>query len=375
MSNPFTNPDSFVSPSMNQVRLVDLPGLQVPLAWQNKSGYQLLGKPVLEAQIRQKTVVLHLNPESPDLIRQFDTCFESQDEWVRETAVAIAQEYGRKLAYHQLVLKRGDVINRVVRPAWQDEHWAHWAQIERVWLGGGLMAGNLGKVAAAETQAFIRQHGFPAYTLQVSDNAANLPLLGAARVAPSQARSMLVFDFGQTSIKRGVAHYEAGHVSELEPLATVPANCYMRWVSKEPHFAELSRQLAEKTLARLLQVIDATWAEAKAKGCELSDTIAVILACYLLNGQPRPEDWGCYGRLQQFSSHLQTYLTEQVSSQLDQPVQIRLLHDGQAAALPYAGKSNSAVMTFGTAIGIGFPPRFSATLRPFESKSVRFVGK
>lgn len=356
--NPFTNPDSFVLPSMNRVRLVDLPGIYVPLAWQNKTGYQLLGSTALIEQICRKTAVFQLNPHAPNLIRQFDTCFDSEEVRVRETAVAIAKEYGRKLAYHQLVLKRGDAINRVVRPDWQAVHWAHWAQIEQVWLGGGLMAGHLGKIAAVEAQTFIREHGFLDYSLTVSPFAANLPLVGAARTAPVEAQSMLVFDFGQTSIKRGIAQYEAGQLVTLQVLTNMPAQCPSFWFTP-------NRQFAEQTRDRILRVVKESWLEAQAAGHKLSHTIALVLACYLLNGQPREEDWGCYGRLQQFSPHLQTYLGEQVSEQLGQAIQIELLHDGQAATLPYAETQHRAVMTFGTALGIGFPSVSDAHLRPF----------
>ena len=344
---------------MNRVRLVDLPGIPVPLAWQNKRGDELLGREALLGQILRKTAVLHLNPHAPDLIREFDACFDSDETGVRETAVAIAKTYGQKLAYHQLVLKRGDTINRVVRPDWQAVHWAHWAQIEEVWLGGGLMAGHLGKIAAAEAQTFIRQHGFPDYLLTVSPFAANLPLMGAARVAPAAAQSMLVFDFGQTSIKRGIAHYEAGVLVALQVLPNLPSECPYLWFSHDRPFAEQTRD-------HILRVVKETWEEAQAAGHELSHTIAVILACYLLNGQPRHEDWGCYGRLQQFSPHLQTYLAEQVSEQVAQTIDIQLLHDGQAAALPYTGTSHGAVMTFGTALGIGFPGVDGAHLRPIR---------
>ncbi len=176
-----------------------------------------------------------------------------------ETAVAIAKEYGRKLAYHQLVLKRGDVINRVVRPDWQAVHWAHWAQIEQVWLGGGLMAGHLGKIAAAEAQAFMRQHGFPDYLLTVSPFAANLPLMGAARTAPREAQSMLLFDFGQTSIKRGIAHYEAGRLVKLESLPSLPSECPYLWFSRD-------ESLAVQTRDRILRVVKETWQEATTYG-------------------------------------------------------------------------------------------------------------
>ncbi len=355
--NPFTEGPHFVLPSMNRVRLVDLPGLAVPLAWQNKQGYQLLGRRALVRQIRRDTAVLQLNPHAPDLLHQFDACFESPDDGVRETAVSIAHEYGRKLAFHQLVLKRADAVNRVVRSDWQAAHWNYWAQIRQVWLGGGLMAGHCGAVAAAEAQTFIRRHGFPGYTLAVSPHAASLPLLGAARAAPPAAPAMLVFDFGQTAVKRAVAHYRDGVLVKLTVLRSLPAGCpHLDWSQ--------DRSLASQTRDRILHVVGETWMEVEAHGVRLCDTLTLVLACYLLHGQPRPEDWGCYGRLQQFAPHLASYLAAQLEPRIGQPVQINLLHDGQAAALPYAGQPHSAVITFGTALGIGFPPALSADLRP-----------
>jgi hypothetical protein len=244
---------------MNRVRLVDLPGIQIPLAWQNKSGFYLLSAASLLAQIRRKTAVLQLNPHTPDLIHQFDACFVSADERVRETAVAIAKEYGHKLALHQLVLKRGDAINRVVRSAWQTVHWRYWAQIQEVWLGGGLMAGHVGAIAAAEAQTFIREHGFPEYSLTVSDFAAHLPLVGAARTAPSAAQAMLVFDFGQTSIKRGIAQYDGQRLQKLETLPSLPSACPALGFSRD----EL---LAIQTRDRILRVVSETWLQAEQSG-------------------------------------------------------------------------------------------------------------
>jgi len=41
------------------------------------------------------------------------------------------------------------------------------------------------------------------------------------------------------------------------------------------------------------------------------------------------------------------------------------LHDGTAAARAYAGEANAAVITLGTALGVGFPSRYDR-LRPLE---------
>ncbi len=342
--NPFDNPP-YAIPSMNQVRIVDLPGMFIPLAWRNKSGYQLLGSRFLAAQIRRQAHPLRLPTDLPDsdLIRQFDACFTG-DTATRATAQAIAEEYGRKLALHLLALLRGDPINRVVRPAWSAEHWEFWTQIHTVYTGGGIMAGHLGAIAAATAQAVIRAHGFPAFTVTVPPHAAELPLYGAARLAPPNA-AMLAFDFGQTAVKRAIVHQP----DSLEILASLPTPCARLPFGR-------NESAATHTLNRLLEITTETWTAVTASGVSLSDKIAIVLACYLLAGQPRQEDWSCYGRLQQLTPHLQTYLSQQISQRLQRPIQAHLLHDGQAAAMPFAGQQHTAVITFGTALGIGFPP-------------------
>jgi hypothetical protein len=45
---------------------------------------------------------------------------------------------------------------------------------------------------------------------------------------------------------------------------------------------------------------------------------------------------------------------------------VALIHDGTAAARAYAGEMRAAVITLGTALGVGFPPT-SGGLRPIAS--------
>jgi hypothetical protein len=349
--NPFTCATPFVIPSINKVRIIDLPGISIPLPWRSKIGYRLLGSHALAAQIRQQAGLLHLPTglSEPDLIRRFDACFTAGGE-VAHAAQTIAEEYGLKLALILLTLLRGDPINRVVRPGWRAEHWAFWAQICTIYTGGGLMAGHLGPIAAATAQDFIRRHGFPHVTVQVPPHAGELPLYGAARLAPPEGRT-LVFDFGQTAVKRAIIHQ-----THLIPLPTLPADCPDLSFSHDPVHAAYTRD-------HLLTIVADTWQAAAATDSYLADTAVIVLACYLLDGHPRPEDWGCYGRLQLLAPHLQSYLSQQISQRLGRPIQAHLLHDGQAAALPFAGQPYTAVLTFGTALGIGFPPRQSPDMR------------
>jgi hypothetical protein len=45
-----------------------------------------------------------------------------------------------------------------------------------------------------------------------------------------------------------------------------------------------------------------------------------------------------------------------VGAELGEAIDVSLVHDGTAAATTYAGASNAAVITVGTALGVGFPP-------------------
>jgi hypothetical protein len=77
-----------------------------------------------------------------------------------------------------------------------------------------------------------------------------------------------------------------------------------------------------------------------------------------------PAQGGAYYQLRYVADHLQTALAECVSDRLGKPTAALLLHDGTAAATAYAGQENTAVVTLGTALGIGFPPLEQTNLRP-----------
>ncbi len=206
-THPFLEKRPYVRPSLNQARIVDLPGLNLP--WElRKMGYQLLGSRFLAQRILASFSAF---AHSPELFRAFDRLLVAAD----EEALAIAQDYGRALGALLLMLKRGDAINRVVRPDWQDDHWTFWGQISAIWLGGGLMAEKLGVLTAAAAEKVLHENHFPAMTVRRASFSAHLPLIGAARTAPPNATAMLVFDFGQTSIKRGVAFYDNWHAGSF----------------------------------------------------------------------------------------------------------------------------------------------------------------
>ncbi|MCP4425039.1 MAG: ROK family protein [Chloroflexi bacterium] len=359
MNNPFQPKLPFITPSINRVRMVSLPGLTLPDEIIGKLGYELLSARRLATQIRRRATELNLHPDRPDLIRAFDDCLSVPSFPIRSAAEEIAAGYGRSLAYLLLILKRGDSASRAARPDWERRHWDWWGTINTVWLGGGLVSGHLGQIAAATAQTMIREAGFPRFTIHISPYGGNLSLVGAARLVPNKTNAALVFDFGHTQVKRGVAQLENGRLTDLIPFSPLPAPCepyqYHGWPS------EKSGQVMQGMTTAVAQ----TWDEAKKLGHSPGSTLVVSLACYLIDGHPIPShlETGCYSRLQTLADNLEQFTTAQISAALAQPVQVKLVHDATAAALAYTGwretandDQNTAVITLGTSLGIGFPP-------------------
>lgn len=359
MNNPFLDMAHRVSPSTNRVRIVELPGIDLPPAVKGKSAFDLLSDQALQARICEHAAQLRIQREAPHLLHSFDACFTADAPGVRAVAEAIARDFGLCLGYVLLTLKRGDAANQAARPDWDERHWAYWGAIDCIWLGGGLLAGQLGRRVPSHAWAVLHEAGYNDYRLDLSPYAGMLPLVGAARYAPPHAGAALVFDFGHTSVKRACAFYEAGAVVGMHQFASVTAPC-AEALAGDDSAASLARQW-QKMLALLAE----TWAQAKQMGLNPGPVMIVSLACYLRQGHPYPFEMGCYGRLQRLSHNLQTFFTACLSERLARPLTVKLIHDATAAAAVYAGALNTVILTLGTAIGTGFPPPATA-LRPLK---------
>ena len=357
---PFDPQNITPNVSLNRVRIVDLPGIAVDDPHVRGSvAFRLLSSETLAANVRQQADALGLNALKPTdrsgLLGAFDKCFSSANPAIRHAAEEIARWYGRRLGYLLLTLKRGDPINREARPEWDESYWAYWAKVRNVWLGGGLVSGNLGPPAASSAQETLALGGVSDCTLRLAEHPSALPLIGAARTTPQTSRAALVFDFGGSSAKRAWAEYREGELAALHLMPPVPMPDMTippveEWESK-------ARELAYY----MVSVIANTWSawvewEAAAKKVKLGPFIPVSLANYLVDGQPTGEQGGLYGILPVLSSDVAQLLSDGVRERIGRRVKIRFLHDGTVAATTYASEPDAAVIMLGTALGVGFPP-------------------
>jgi hypothetical protein len=335
--------------SLNRAKLVDLPAL--PQHLKNKTGFDLLSSQAICALIEPHRAALHIaaDAEPARWPLQLDAVLADPQSSGHASARQIADELGTRLGYFLWMLKQGDAVHRAARREWDPSVWEHWQKVRQVWLGGGIISGSLGQHIATTAHHHLQTHSIP-LRVAASPYAPIMPLVGCARYAPLKTRAMLVFDFGNTFIKRGYGLYQQGRLQALRCFAAVRANT--------PH-AQSNAQTAAITAAYMVQVIRASWRIGEKLGLALSDTITISLATYLRdNGTPHADTQGLYSALGLFTQDLTAHLEAELQMALGTAVQVRLLHDGTAAAIglspAIADTANAAVLLLGTTIGVGY---------------------
>ena len=284
---------------------------------------------------------------------------------MRAAADRVARRYARRLGYLLLTLKRGDPVNRAARPEWDDTYWAHWAGIRRVWLGGGIMSGRLGRSVRRAVQAMLAEAGYGTCRIIRPRYPAILPLIGAARSVPPGHPAAVVLDFGQSFVKRACAVYEDEAPAALRLLPAVPTGfAYLR---SHPVPDQIPR-VAEFMVAVLAQ----TWRAVAAASGTPAPVLVASIAAYVAGNHPVHTQLGAYAQLCDLTPNLGGWLAAEVSARLSRPITIELIHDGTAAARTYAGQPHGAVIVLGTALGVGFPPP-APGLRPLP-KHFRVFG-
>ena len=313
--------------SLNRVRIVDLP--DCPERIKGKTTWQLVASPALFDKLDTNGALTN---------HQRKTLFHKRLQNGDPVAESIAVEIGWNLGYVLLTLKRGDAVNRAARDEWTDNYWEHWRTVNNVWLGGGMAGGALGTYITEHAKAVLDEYGYADYRIRISPYANDLVLVGASRYVELSERPTLLFDFGGTFIKRG-------YTTQAVPMTKLP--------SIETPWETMDEARASQLIDDMVDIIVQTWQEMDETP---STIIPVSVAAYVKDGQPLLTQAGIYMYTAYATDNVQDEMGRRISKIVGQDVQVMLLHDGTTAAAAHAGERNAAVITIGTALGIGFPP-------------------
>jgi len=362
--------------SVNRVRIVDLPGLPIDAEVRGQRADDLLSSRAITRYARAQAAALRLPaPYAQDTLetrlelpRFVDGCLSSAQRPVRAAAQAIGRRLGRNLGHILLTLHRGDGVNRAARPDWTAGEWERWAKVKRVWLGGGLVSGGMGKLIVHHARAFLAEVGYagkPQVALTAYPGA--LTLLGAGRYLPATARHALCLDFGHTLVKRACLGFRDGTLTQLhryEPLMTD-----LDWLGAQrvPN-PTTGRQVLDFVAGAIAETLAACLADGRDPGADLMLSVAAYVRDGRLLGN------GLYANLSRLSDDARPLLAQAVKARSGRVVQIHLIHDGTAACAVHAGEPGAAVIIVGTALGIGFPPADARGLRPVAPR-LRIIQK
>lgn len=340
------------SASLNRLRIMNIPGMELDPEVRGKTGYELVSTQYMTTQILKSADSLKLSAEEisgeqreiPILLNR---CLSSDDANVQSAAHGIVELFGRNLAYLLLTLKRGDLINREARADWDSSYWDHWATIRKIWLGGGLLSGEVGKLALSTMREIFAVSNVDVYEVEIDPHGALLPLVGAATYVPIGTTGAVVLDFGGSFVKRAYAVYENDVLVELR---TLPQLSAPRDVNTDEE--DSVAQVIESMMTAFMDSLHSVFT----KDLVVSRIIPTSIASYIDAGQVADRQGGKYTLLRQITDNAARFFTAEASAKLGVPVEIMLLHDGSAAAAAHAGEPDTAVVMLGTALGVGFAP-------------------
>jgi hypothetical protein len=221
-------------------------------------------------------------------------------------AFAIVDEFARRLAAVVATLGRPETAERQGVTPLRRVYLEHWANVEDVFVGGGLMAGAFGR-RVAEVSG-----------LRLASHPQHLALIGAARSVDATDGDHLVMDGGHSSLKRAWAHVADGQLEGLTLLSSIS-----------------TAGVTEEDMSDFLSPLIA----------DAPTTVTMSVAAYLRDGRPIP-----YGA--------------SIYEKLDSTRQLRLLHDGTAAwrGIVDSPTAKNAVIVLGSWLGVGLGPQSSRLL-------------
>ena len=335
--------------SLNKVRFAKLPLYGIEDDMEGKQMSQLFGAGIIMDEIASNADALGIDLAQysrTDLPKILD---EKIDEG-NEVALRIAKKFGYRLGMFLLLLKTGLPENRAAREDWDEEHWNYWANVETIFLVGGIAKGRMCDYMLEAARELFEKANVPMYNIVRNAESVEVGAKGCLTQITERGEVQLLFDFGQTMMKRMIAvrssEEEEYALIKLPSRRTINMACYIEDEDEKRHKAEeLHRYILESILE--------TYEEALQYG-SIGWEIVISIASYVKDGKIYDARSG-YAKLCTLSDNYAGFLAASLELKLDRGIMVKLVHDGTAAALYYKGAQNAVCITAGTALGVGFP--------------------
>lgn len=334
--------------SLNKVRFAKLPLYGIEDDIEGKQMSELFGASIITDEIARNAASIGIDLskcQRTDLPKILDKKIDEGN----EEALRIARKFGNRLGMFLLLLKTGLPENRAIRADWDDEHWKYWANVETIFLVGGIASGRMCDYMLEVVRELFEKANVPMYNIVRSKESSEIGAKGCLTQLEEKGEVQLLFDFGQTMMKRMIAvRDEEGDYAliKLPSKKSINMECYIEDENEK-------RRQAEELHKYIVRSILETYDEALQYG-SIGWEIVISIASYVMDGKIYDARSG-YAKLCTLSDNYAGFLAATLELILDRSVMIKLIHDGTAAALYYKGEENAVCITAGTAFGVGFP--------------------
>ena len=282
--------------------------------------------------------------DNQKLSYMFNDLLNSDFESIRAKATQIAETFGLRLARLLSTLFQPSELSKQNRKNWTEEHWDFWKNIENIYLVGGLTSPILTQIFYNEVEKHFRNKQIENKHITFIEGSANLGTHGLASIIENG--DYLLFDFGQTNIKRG-RHYKKDNKVVIDTiLPSIPSD-YLFYKTKNQKEVE---EIAGKLHNYIVDTIIQTYKQVAFTG----EDIYLSIANYVFDGKIYAHRGG-YGKLAFVADNYEEYLTAELRKELNIEINVKLFHDTSAMALMFKDEKNTAVISLGTAFGIAFP--------------------
>ncbi len=339
--------------SMNKVVLAKLPVRGIEPEIEGCMAGDIFSTKVINDYIKDNAKYLKIdvtNANSKELSKVVSLYLESNNKELNSKANEIVKKFGHRLGLILLTLKTGLKENREARRNWTDEHWKYWAQLENVILVGGLANGIFGEKLKEYALEVFKMANVKPYNILLFSNSSHIGIMGCATQIKQKDGRFLVFDFGQTNVKRGVVEKKNGHVVSEKRLDNIPS-LHMQIIFDDPKEEESESHLLDRFIVK---TITDTYKEVDKKGSHLKNEIIMGIANYTVAGKLNAVRGG-YCKMSGIADNYADYLSNKLSGILGENEKVTLIHDGTANALYFKQYKNSVCISMGTAFGVGFP--------------------
>lgn len=277
-----------------------------------------------------------------DVFDGFQSALMSDNEEVKSIALSIGHKYGARLSQIIKTLKRPSELSKKNRNNWTEEHWNYWKTIKKVIFVGGVSIPGLIKIFLEDIKEMLREEKID---LEISfiEGSINLGTEALSKkVVDSEA---LLFDFGQTNIKRR-HHLKDGEDVVFDMILPCMHSKYLFYKKQsDEELMKTAKKLDQYIQSVILKTIEETMFE--------GDKILLAIANYIYQGRIYPSRGG-YAKLGLLGENYEVYLTECLSRKIGYHLDVTLIHDTTAVSYFFEEEVNTAVISIGTAFGVSF---------------------